>query len=192
MSFWSEQLIRSWGFAACFQQDEIRVGYSCSLCTLSTPPQREVLFPLSSTSLQSSQTLSPSVFPTFRPSFSSQTSSCKPKWKASCFIRSWLPRKHLHALLIFFPGLSAWDSGSCCMEQLLPLLSHFMSIGFSELCVLSSMIVPLHNRHVESYFSSRVHIPAARPCDTPVVLSSLRVPKDLAACDSLPVHSLLL
>lgn len=77
-------------------------------------------------------------------------------------------------------------------NNLLPLHSHFMTIGFSELCVSSSTIVSLHNWHVESYSSSTVHIPAALPCGTPVVLSSLRVLKDLAACVSLPVHGLLL
>lgn len=60
-------------------------------------------------------------------------------------------------------ALVAWNN-------LLPLLSRFMTTGFSELCVSSSTIVSLHNWRVESYVSSTVCMPAALPCGTPAVL----------------------
>lgn len=104
----------NWDVGLC---DLCLAGWNTSWTSLSRPPQQEVLFPLSSPSPQSSQKLSPGVSPAFPPSFSSQTSSCKSKWKPSCFIHSQLLRKCLHALLLCFPGLSTWDSGSCCTEQ---------------------------------------------------------------------------
>lgn len=155
---------------------------------MSTPAQ-QVLFPLSSISLQSPQNLSLGFSPAFPPLFSSQTCSCKSKGKLQLLHSQSAPKV---VLLTFpaalFPGafslgwwlLVAWN-------DILPLLSHCATTGFSELCVSSSTIVPLHNRRAESYISSTVRIPAALPCGTPVVLSSPRDPKHLAL--HFPVHA---
>lgn len=124
ISVWSEQLIRNWSSVVCFQQEEIWAGYSFSLCTLHIPAQQEALFPLSSTSLQSSETLSvPLAF--FFPRFLHKGTTANPSENFSCFICSHLQRlSFLHALLHFFPRsfsmASAWDRGFYYMENFTP------------------------------------------------------------------------
>lgn len=116
-------LIRSWGFVIWFRQDEIRVGHSCSLCTLRTPAQ-----------YKSSQKLSPGVSPAFPPSFSAQTHSCKSKWKLQLLRSQSVPKElPLPCPVAFFPRF--FSLGWCLLlHGTIYSFSHCVTIRCSELC----------------------------------------------------------
>lgn len=92
----------------------------------------------------------------------------------------------------FSQGFQLGSVAPRAWKNILPLLPILWSLDLVSSVSPAPWSVSLRNWHVENSFRSTVPIPAALPCGTPVVLSSLSVPKVLAAHVSQPLHSLLL
>lgn len=103
------------------------------------------------------------------------------------------PREVLNLSCSFFSwGFPLGSVAPVAWKNTFPLLPILWPLDLVSSVSPAPQFVSLHNWHVESCFISMVPIPAALPCGTPVVLSSLSVSKDLAACISQPLHGLLL
>lgn len=81
----------------------------------------------------------------------------------------------------FSQGFQLRSVAPTAWKNVLPLVPILWPLDLVSSVSPAPWFVSLHNWHVDSCFRSMVTIPAALPSGTPVVLSSLSVPKVLAA-----------